>query len=137
MPVPRIQNVLRRAALAIALLAAGAAHALSVGEIALQSHLGEPLRAVVPLGKLGTLSADQILVGRAPEATHKAYGIDHASYTSPLRFALQVDAKGEASVLVTSEQPVTEPMVDMVLEVKWPSGRSVKHFTLLLDPSGR
>ena len=137
MPVPRFTPALRRVALAAALLASAGVQALSVGEIVRQSHLGEPLRAVVPLGKLGTLSEDQIVVGRAPEATHKAYGIDHASYTSPLRFALEVDAKGEARVLVTSEQPVTEPMVDLVLEVKWPSGRSVKHFTLLLDPSGR
>jgi pilus assembly protein FimV len=116
-----------------ALLAATTASALSVGDIELQSRVGEPLRAVVPLGNLGSLSQDDILAGRAPEETYRTYGVDRAFYTSPLRFEVRVDAKGNASVLVTTEQPVSEPFIDLVMEVRWPAGRAVKQFTLLLD----
>lgn len=131
------RGVLRSVILATALLAAAAAQALSIGEIDLQSRLGEPLRAIVPLGNLGSLAENQILVGRASEDVYRTYGIDRASYDRPLQFELMVDAKGDATVAVTTRQPVSEPFVDMVLEVRWPSGRAVKEFTLLLDPPAR
>ena len=40
---------------------------------------------------------------------------------------------GNASVEVRSEQPVSEPFVDLVVEVRWPTGRLVRQYTLLLD----
>jgi pilus assembly protein FimV len=128
------RRLLRGFTLSLALLAAGTAHALSIGEIALKSRLGEPLRAVVPLGNIGTLSQEQILVGRAGEDVYRTYGVDRASFTSPLRFALNVDDKGFATVSVSTEQPLGEPFIDMVMEVRWPTGRAVRQFTLLLDP---
>jgi pilus assembly protein FimV len=127
------RRLARGVALLATLLAANVASALSIGEIELRSRVGEPLRAVVPLGNLGSLSQNDILVGRAAEDVYRAYGVDRASYNSPLRFELLVDAKGNASVSVSTEQPVAEPFVDMVLEVRWPTGRAVKQFTLLLD----
>ena len=129
--------VLRRLVFLALALGANAAMALSVGEIEVRSHLGEPLRASVPLGRLGSLSESEVQVSRANDDVHRSYGIDLAAYTSLLRFALQVDRKGVASVTVSSDQPVTEPYLDFVLEVHWPQGRSVKRFTVLLDPAGR
>ena len=129
--------VLRRLVFAALALGANAALALSVGEIEVRSGLGEPLRASVPLGRMGSLSESEVQVSRASEDVHRSYGIDHATYSSPLRFALSVDRKGVASVVVTSDQVVSEPYVDFVLEVRWPQGRSVKRFTVLLDPPKR
>jgi pilus assembly protein FimV len=127
------RRLLRGCALLFALAAASTAQALTIGDISLQSRLGEPLRAVVPLGNVGTLSEDQIRVGRAAEDVYRSYGVERAHYNSPLRFVLSVDAKGFASVAVSTEQPLSEPFIDMVMEVRWPDGRAVKQFTLLLD----
>ena len=132
----RPTGLVRGLALLLALLAAGAAQALTIGDIKLQSRLGEPLRAVVPLGNLGSLSGDDLLVGRASEDAYRAYGVDRAAYNNPLRYELMVDAKGNASVAVTTEQSISEPFVDMVLEVRWPEGRALRQFTLLLDLPG-
>lgn len=129
--------VLRRLVFLAFALGANATLALSVGEIKVQSRLGEPLRAAVPLGRLGDLSETEVQVRRASEDVHRSYGIDQAPVSAQLRFTLQVDRKGEASVLVSSEQPVGEPYLDFVLEVRWPTGRSVKRFTVLLDPPPR
>ena len=129
----RARQALRGLAVAAIVLATSTAHALSIGEVDLRSRVGEPLNAVVPLGNLGSLSQNDIIVGRAGEDVYRAYGVDRASYSSPLRFELLVDARGNASVRVSTEQPVAEPFVDVVMEVRWPSGRAVKQFTLLLD----
>jgi pilus assembly protein FimV len=115
------------------LVAASAASALSIGELELRSRIGEPLRAVVPLGNLGSLAQGDIIVGRASDEAYRAYGVDRSTFSGAIRFELQVDPKGNASVSVSTEKPVSEPFVDMVLEVRWPTGRAVKQFTVLLD----
>ena len=124
---------LRALALMAALLAAGTVQALSLGNASLQSRVGEPLRVSIPLGNLGELTQQEIIVGRAPEADYARLGIDRAALSTPLRFELLVDRSGNASVEVRSEQPVSEPFVDIVVEVRWPTGRLVRQYTLLLD----
>ena len=124
---------LRALMLLAALLAAGTAQALSLGNASLQSRVGEPLRVSIPLGNLGELTQQEIIVGRAPEADYARLGIDRAALSTPLRFELLVDRSGNASVEVRSEQPVSEPFVDIVVEVRWPTGRLVRQYTLLLD----
>ena len=131
------RSVLRALAALVFLLGAGSALALSVGEIELLSRLGEPLEATVPLGRLGALTQSDVQVARASEDVYRSYGIDLNGPISALKFSLQVDSKGVASVRVSSDQPVSEPYLYFVLDVRWPTGRSVKRFTLLLDPSSR
>jgi len=116
-----------------ALLTAGAAQALSLGDAILQSRLGDPLRVSIPLGRLGSLGENDIVVGRAPNADYTKYGVERVSTTSSLRFALRVESNGNASVEVSTEQPFTEPLLDMVVEVRWPAGRLVRQYSLLLD----
>lgn len=116
-----------------ALLAAGAAQALSLGNASLQSRVGEPLRVSIPLGSLGAVTQEEIIVGRAPEADYARFGIDPAALATALRFELLVDKRGNASVEVRSDKPLSEPFIDVVVEVRWPTGRLVREYTLLLD----
>jgi len=118
-------------------LAASSAMGLSVGEITVHSRLGEPLHASVALGRLGGLSEADVHVRRASEEIQRADGKDPDDATRPLRFSLQVDRNGVARVDVTTDRPVGEPYLDFVLEVRWPQGRSVRRFTVLLDPPAR
>lgn len=124
---------LRALMLLAALLAAGTAQALSLGNASLQSRVGEPLRVSIPLGSLGAVTQGEIIVGRAPEADYARFGIDPAALSTPLRFELIVDRSGNASVEVRSEKPLGEPFIDVVVEVRWPTGRLVRQYTLLLD----
>ena len=131
------RSLLRALAALVFTLGAGSALALSVGEIELHSRLGEALEATVPLGRLGALTQSDVQVARASDDVYRSYGIDLNGPSSALKFSLQVDRKGVASVRVSSDQPVSEPYLDFVLDVRWPAGRSVKRFTLLLDPPSR
>jgi pilus assembly protein FimV len=124
---------LRALMLLAALLAAGTAQALSLGNASLQSRVGEPLRVSIPLGNLGTVTQGEIIVGHAPQADYARFGIDRAALSTPLRFELLVDKSGNASVEVRSETPISEPFIDVVVEVRWPTGRLVREYTLLLD----
>jgi len=124
---------LRALVLMAAMLAAGTVQALSLGNASLQSRVGEPLRVSIALGSLGSVTRDEIIVGRAPPADYARLGVDPAALGTPLRFELVVDRSGNASIEVRSEQPLREPYADLVVEVRWPTGRLVRQYTLLLD----
>ncbi|MBK6280583.1 MAG: hypothetical protein KA739_14750 [Pseudomonadales bacterium] len=124
---------LRALMLMAALLATGTVQALSLGNASLQSRVGEPLRVSIPLGSLGAVTQEEIIVGRAPEADYARFGIDPAALATALRFELLVDKRGNASVEVRSDKPLSEPFIDVVVEVRWPTGRLVREYTLLLD----
>lgn len=137
MSIRAVPAVLRSSVLLVFLLASPSLRALGLGDIALESTLGSPLRATIALGSLGSISDSEILVGSASETVYRDYGVEKAAYTGNLRYTFEIDGKGNATVRVSSTQPITEPMIDMVVELRWPSGRSVKHYTLLLDPPAR
>jgi pilus assembly protein FimV len=123
---------LRGLALMAVLLASGA-HALTLGNASLHSRIGEPLRASIDLGRMGSLRSDEVLVRRGSAGDYTRFGIDSDAASSPMSFEVKIDEKGNGSIEVRSERPVTEPYVDMVVEVRWPNGRIVKEFVLLLD----
>ncbi len=52
------------------------------------------------------------------------------------RVVLQRIANRRASLLITTDRPIQEPFVDVVLEINWSGGRLVRSYTLLVDPPG-
>lgn len=111
------------------------AAALSLGEVQVQSHLSQPLRAEIALGDLGDLNADEVRVGLASSEEYAKAGLDRPVWLSQLRFETQI-RQGRGLIRLSSAQPVREPYLGLLLEVVWPKGRQLREFTLLLDPPG-
>ena len=116
------------------LLACGAAQAAGLGKLTVLSHLGEPLRAEIDVvalekGELETL--------KARLASPDAYVQSNLPYPPPsLGLRLEVDKRssGEPYISITSQQPVPEPFVDLLIELNWNSGKILRAYTALLDP---
>lgn len=123
-------------ALLLCLLPGTSALAVGIGEIQLHSQLGEPLRATIPLGHLGSLTNEQLIVRLAGEQEFDRLDIDRNAFHSNMKFNVQSDRRGNVWVDVQSERPLKEPFLDFVLEVRWPSGSLLKEFTLLMDLPG-
>jgi pilus assembly protein FimV len=45
-------------------------------------------------------------------------------------------ASGQPFIKITSNAPVNEPFLDMLIEVSWPAGRLQREYPILLDPPG-
>lgn len=108
--------------------------ALALGRVAVQSSLGEPLRAEVDVLEITPEEAASLRVGLAAPETFRSSGMDLSSAIAGLQITLQRRADGRAYLSVVGSRPVNEPFVDMVLEANWASGRLVREYTLLLDP---
>jgi pilus assembly protein FimV len=125
----------RLLALAALLLVPAMAMGAGLGKLALHSALGQELRAEIDIvsvqhGEAGSLSARIA----SPEAFHEA-GVDYGPAISSLRASLQ-RRDGNYYVVLTSTQPINEPFLDVLVELNWATGRLVRQYTFLLDPTG-
>ncbi|MEM6580167.1 MAG: FimV/HubP family polar landmark protein [Pseudomonadota bacterium] len=107
---------------------------LGLGEMTLESYLNEPLAAQVDLLNLEGLGEDQIRVRLATSEDFERLGVDRAYFLTSISFDVEIDEQGRGRIVITSEEPVLEPYLDFIVEARWPSGRLLREYTVLVDP---
>lgn len=115
-----------------AMLLAPNALAVGLGEVALQSPLGKPLEARIPLTHLGDLSSDQIKVMLGSDDDYTRLGVDRDYLHSQIRMQPVIEG-ANAYLHITTTQPVVEPYINFVISLRWPNGQLAREYTLLLD----
>ena len=110
------------------------ASALALGRLAVLSGLGEPLRAEIEIPSINAAEADSLRAAIASPEAYKAAGLEYNPALAGLRVALQQRPDGRTFLRVTGDRPVNEPFLDLVLDANWATGRTVRDYTLLLDP---
>ena len=111
----------------------GAAQALSLGEIHLNSALNQPFDATIDLSDLRDLGTADLRPNLASAEDFGKAGVDRTIFLNDLKFTPEV-RNGRTVIRVTSARPVREPYLNFLLEVNWPSGRILREYTVLLDP---
>ena len=137
---PPSQRPLHRWALTATLLGTMAlaplsAWSLSLGGMRVQSALGEPLRAQLSLGQLTPEELSSINAGFAPAAVYQAAGIVANPILDSVQISVDASVPSNVVVNLTSASPISEPFLDMLLEIKWATGKVVRDYTLLFNPS--
>jgi pilus assembly protein FimV len=111
-----------------------AVSALGLGELTLDSFLNEPFKAKVDLLNMDGLSEHQVRIRLATSDDFDRLGVDRAYFLTSLTFEIKVDDDGKGQILLRSEGPVLEPYLDFILEARWPTGRLLREYTVLVDP---
>ena len=122
------------AAIALLGLSTPGAWALSLGRITVQSALGEPLRAEIEVPDINADEAASLKTSVASPQAFAAAGLEYNAAIANLQASLQRRADGRAYIRLTSDRPVNDPFVDMIIEASWSSGRILRDYTMLFDP---
>ena len=107
--------------------------AFTLGDIRLNSALNEPLSANIELLELDGLNESQILVTLGSEADFQRVGVEPLPLYNELEFEVDVLSASEGVVRISSADAIVEPYLNFVLNVRWPSGRVISEYTVLLD----
>lgn len=113
---------------------AGAVQAMGLGDFNLQSYLGTPLRAEVPLFSPGAYNREDIRVRIARQDVYARMGARYEPFHGDIDFDVREDGQGGISVVASSRKRVIEPYLDIVVELSWPAGTSYRRYNVLLDP---
>lgn len=112
------------------------AHAAGLGKLSVTSALGQPLTAEIELFAADKAELDSLSASLASDQAFRDARVEFAPVLSSLRFSVEKKSNGKAVLKVSSSRPVTDPFIDMLVELNWASGRLVREYTLLLDPPG-
>ncbi|WP_445004278.1 FimV/HubP family polar landmark protein [Halomonas mongoliensis] len=107
--------------------------ALGLGEADVRSTLNAPLRATIPLIDSAGIQAGLLNVSVADERAFAAAGLPRTPLAASVRLAVD-QRQGRLVVDLTTERPVREPWLDLLLRFDWPGGQQLREVTLLLDP---
>jgi pilus assembly protein FimV len=112
---------------------AQSAMALGLGNVRVESYLGQPLRAKIELITREGDDLGSMTIGLASAEDFALIGASLDAISVPLSFSLEKD--GEASsILITSKLSVKDPVMRLIVEVNWTNGRMLREYTLFLDP---
>ena len=131
---PRAGFALRAVAVAALTVATTGTWALGLGRMAVQSALGENLRAEIDVTSITPEEASSLRVRVAPPDAYRAAGVDYGAVLPGTQVTLARRPDGRSYLRVASDRVVMEPFVDVILELTWASGRLVREYTMLLDP---
>jgi FimV N-terminal domain len=115
------------------LMAAPSALAVGLGEISVNSSLNEPLNASIALLSSEDLQDGQILVSLASPEAFERVGLSRDFLLTQLKFAVERDGANVRVIKVSSEQAITEPYLNFLVQLQWPAGRVQREYTVLLD----
>lgn len=128
-------NLLKLTAIAMAMAVIPLpGHAAGLGKIAVYSLLGQPLKAEIEV----SASNEELSSLQARLASIEAFrqaDIEYNPVLSSLSFSRElIERNGRRYIQVTTDRPVNEPFINMLVELGWASGRLVREYSFLLDP---
>lgn len=119
--------------LALLILLSPTVFALGLGNIKVESYLNEPLIARIDLLVRPGEDISGVTAKLASAEDYALIGASRDVISVPLRFTVDTQTD-QPFVRVTSSLPVNSPVVRLIIELNWASGRLLREYTLFLDP---
>lgn len=122
------------ALIAVVLMVPLGAQALGLGEARVESFLNQPLDVRMRLLDANEDNLDSLTVAPASPADYERLGL--MSDSLGLNLEVRLDRSVSPPVVrVTSDRVVTDPVVQLLIDARWSSGRVLREYTLFLDPA--
>ena len=122
------------AAAAVFALWGSNASALALGQIVVQSTLGEPLRAEIDIPEMNAEEESSLRASVASPDAFSSAGLEYSALMTQLQVSFQKKSNGRPYLRIHSARAINAPYIDLVIEARWSSGRIVGSYTILIDP---
>jgi pilus assembly protein FimV len=129
------KSLLKLLGIVAALMLSTTVSAVGLGSINVTSALGQTLKADITLADISKTEKDSLSVRLASPDTYKDSGLEYP-YGNKFKFEIKSRPDGQLYIKVSSEQPVNDPFVSLLVELNWSAGQLSREYTFLLDPPG-
>ena len=128
-----IRRTYRLLATSIAFTISQNVFAIGVGDIVVNSYVNEPLSADIAILAPKDLSDSEVIASLASLADFERLGIERHYSLGALVFETDMQGAGSSAIRVTTANPIREPYLNFLVELKWPEGRVLREYTVFLD----
>lgn len=111
-------------------------YAAGLGKLNVNSGIGEPLKAEIELLSVTPEELSTLAASIASEDAYAQQGIPRLGIHNNIKVEIAKNADGSPVLKIRSSQPVSDPYLDMLIQVDWATGRLQREYTVLLDPPG-
>jgi pilus assembly protein FimV len=114
----------------------GYAGAVGLGDIHVDSSLNEPLSAQIDIVGASDQELVELRAVVASAEMFQQYGLDRPAFLSSANFKVSRDLNGRPVLAIHSDQPFTDPLVSLLVDLRWGHGGLIREYSLLLNPAG-
>ncbi len=108
--------------------------AVNLGQVQMQSGLGQPLLAYIPINDASSYELQNLKVKLASNDAFRRLGLDSKLYDD-VAIEIVEDETGRSLIQLSTTDAFNEPVFNLLLETKLGNGTGqVKEFTALVDP---
>ena len=107
--------------------------AIGIGDMTVTSYINQPLQANIAVLQPDGLLESEVIASLASPDDFDRLGLERHYSLNLLRFAADFSRASRPVITVTTDDPVLEPYLSFLLELKWPEGRVLREYTVLLD----
>ena len=107
--------------------------AIGIGDIAVDSYVNEPLSARITVLDPKDVSESEVIASLASLTDFERLGVERHYSLSSLVFEADIGSSESANIRVTTKDPIREPYLNFLVELKWPEGRVLREYTVFLD----
>lgn len=111
-------------------------YGLGLGKMTVKSALNQPFAAEIELVDVNNVALSDVKVGIADPENFEQIGVERAAVLSLLSFKVEKNEHGREVIKVQSTERMSEPYMELVVDLTWPEGQLYKAYTILLDPPG-
>ena len=111
-----------------------AASALTLAPIKVESALGQNLSAEIELTSVSADELSSLKLNTASPTVYAGMGMEFNPAIGEILLEVVSKSNGGRVIKLRSARPLTEPFIDLVLEISSPTGKLIRPYRLLLDP---
>ena len=131
-----LKSLVKITGLIAGLVFSGAVYALGMGGINVTSALGQPLHAEVDLLSVSKSDKASLSARLASPDAFQMAGVDYPYSLPKITFRIETRKDGTSYLKLTTQDPVNDPFVNLLVELDWATGKLMREYTFLLDPPG-
>jgi pilus assembly protein FimV len=117
-------------------LASESVLALTLGQVSVESGIGQPLRAAIEITQYKVEDLRRLKLQPATMASYEQANMAFHPALNGLQTRLEFRGDGKPFIALTGLSPVNEHFIDVIVEAQWPTGRLAMNYTLLVSPAG-
>lgn len=110
------------------------AHAAGLGRLTVNSTLGQPFKAEINLIVVEKEEKASLTARLAPQEVFRQVNVDYVPLLSTFKASIESHSTGSPYIRIISPQPVSEPLLNILIELNGPSGRVLREYTVVLAP---